>query len=117
MNKSSIHPVGWRILVKPKVINNMTESGIALPDEVIQKDEIVAQVGQVVEMGGTVFSDEKLFPGRAPYQTGDWVLFAAHTGHEVLVEVEGKQERYRLMNDDHILGRADDPSLIKSTVI
>ena len=119
LNESRIHPVGWRVLIKPQIIEKMTAGGIALPDDVVEKNEMVTQVGQVIELGDTAFSDEKLFPGtRAPYQVGDWVLFTQHSGFGMIVEnKDGVRVQYRIMNDDHILGRAEDPALIRSTVL
>lgn len=117
-NNSGIHPTGWRVLVKPQVVDQMTDGGIALPDEVVEKNEVMAQVGQVVEVGPTAFSDDKLFPGRRPqYGAGSWVLFAPHTGHKVTVQTNGKRITYRLMNDDHVLGIAEDPDTIKSSIL
>jgi len=100
------------------VVEKMTKGGIALPDEVVDKNAVVAQVGQVMKVGDSAFSDEGQFPGRrAQYAVGDWVIFPPHAGHSVTVEEEGERVNYRLMNDDHVLAKVDDPADIRSTVL
>lgn len=113
-----IHPIAYRILVKPRKVERKTRGGIALPDDVVDKNTIVVQVGQVIEVGDSAFTSSDAFPGpRAPYGVGDWVVFAPHTGLQVIVEEDGERVEYRLMNDDHVLARADNPDIIKSTVL
>jgi len=114
----AIRPIGWRVLVKPQVLKDVTEGGIALPDEVVQKNEVVAQVGQVIEIGPTAFSDKQLFPdNRVPYKVGDWVIFPPYTGFQVTLLEDGERVNYRLMNDDHVLGLAKNPDVVKTTVL
>lgn len=113
-----IHPIAYRILVKPRRVERKTQGGIALPDDVVDKNTIVVQVGQVIEVGDSAFTNSSAFPGpRAPFGVGDWVIFAPHTGLQVIVEEDGERVEYRLMNDDHVLARTDNPNVIKSTVL
>jgi chaperonin GroES len=79
----SLRPLGDRVVVKPKPKDEMTSSGIVLPDTAADRP----QEGSVVSVG----------PGRAldngkrlemEVKAGDKVLFAKYAGSEVKLDSE-----------------------------
>src|SRR6266852_4837370 len=79
----SLRPLGDRVAVKPKPTDEMTSSGIVLPDTASEKP----QEGSVLTIGhGRVLDNGK----RVEMETkaGDTVLFAKYAGTEVKLEGE-----------------------------
>ena len=100
-NQSGINPVGWRVLIKPQEVREMSEGGIILTTEVSKNRE---QMGNttciVISMGDDCYADEP-----APWcKVGDKVIFAKYAGLLYLGK-DGKQ--YRMVNDKDITGTLD----------
>ena len=108
-----IEPIGYRIVVKPMKVKNKTKGGVFIPDEVVERNAIVVQVGKVIAIGPDAFNRKDLFPSGKPYDVGDWVVYAPHIGVGVTID----DDYFRVMNDDHILAKTEEPSEIKSTVL
>jgi co-chaperonin GroES (HSP10) len=100
-NESGINPVGWRILVLPREIEEKTESGIILTTEVTKEREQLANTtGIVVAMGNQCYNDE---PAKW-CQVGDKIIFAKYAG----LTYRGKNGKiYRMINDKDVTGRLD----------
>lgn len=113
-------PVGWRILIEPVEIKRQTDSGIALPEEVIKAQQHLRYIGKVVAMGPLCYAkdDFKVRPGDSPSypfcKVGDWVAFGKYAGQEVIGKREGKATRYKLVNDDEVLAVVQDPDFIET---
>lgn len=108
-----VRPAGWRILVRPKEVARQTAGGIHLLDETVQGEEYLLHVGQVVAVGETAFSDERLFPGRRRlYEVGQWVLFPQHAGMRIRVQEGETRVAYRILNDDQVVGTVSDPDAV-----
>jgi chaperonin GroES len=78
---AKLQPLGDRVVVKPSTREEMTKSGIVLPDTAKEKP----QEGEVIAVGpGRVLDDGK----RAPLEikTGDKVLYAKYAGTEFKLE-------------------------------
>ncbi len=78
---SKIQPVGDRVVVKPAAKEEVTRSGIVIPDTAKEKP----QEGEVIAVG----SGKLLDTGeRAPMEVkvGDRVLFAKYGGTEFVLE-------------------------------
>ena len=91
-----LRPMGSRVLVKRKKIEEKTASGIILPDKVVEGKK--ETTGEVVAVG----TGERLDNGtmRTPgVVKGDIVLFSEHAGTEVLFE----GEEYLLLSAGEIL--------------
>lgn len=115
---SGLVPVGWRVQVRIKKVQTCTKHGITLPDEVIENDEFLQQVGQVIAIGETAFANESLFPNRRPtFKIGDWVVFPANAGAKVTTKQGDERITYRILNDDHVIGVTTDPDAIKTGVL
>lgn len=112
-NVSGINPVGWRILVKPQEIKEMSESGIVITSGSYKEREQMANTtGIVVAMGDDCFADEP-----APWcKVGDKIIFAKYAGLLYLGRDGGQ---YRMINDKDVTGTLDadvdlvDPYLAK----
>ncbi len=104
-------PLLWRVCVQPYKRSSVTEGGIALPEEYMDKTKYLTMVGKLVSRGtfayqaqttsGLNFSDE----ARAP-QVGDWVLYGKYAGQRIVMK-DGRE--FIIMNDDEIIAVIDDP--------
>lgn len=111
-NNSGIHPVGWRILVLPRDIEEKTASGIIInTDSNKEREQMSNTTGIVVEMGDQCFEDM----GEQWCFVGDKIIFAKYAG----LLYQGKDgKRYRIINDKDVTGTLDvdvdlvDPYLI-----
>lgn len=103
-NTSGIHPVGWRILVKPREIAKVSKGGILLTTEMTQEREQLGNTtGIVVEMGNDCYSSME---DKTPWcKVGDKVIFAKYSG---LMYTGKDGEQYRVINDSDITGRLDE---------
>jgi chaperonin GroES len=86
-----IKPLGDRVLVKPVKEEEVTASGIVLPDTV---DKEKKAEGEVVAVG----TGEKV--QKLSLNVGDRVLYGKYSGDEV--DVEG--EEFKILNHDDVLG-------------
>jgi len=79
----SLRPLGDRVIVKPKPKDEMTSSGIVLPDTASEKP----QEGSVLSVGpGRVLDNGKRI--EMEVKAGDIVLFAKYAGSEVKLDSE-----------------------------
>jgi chaperonin GroES len=79
----SLKPLGDRVVVKPKPKDEMTSSGIVLPDTASDKP----QEGSILSVGpGRVLDNGKRV--EMEVKVGDTVLFAKYGGTEVKLEGE-----------------------------
>jgi chaperonin GroES len=80
---SSLKPLGDRVIVQPKAKEEVTRSGIVLPDTATEKPQegsvLAVGPGRVLDNGKRVEMDVK---------TGDTVLFAKYAGTEVKLDGE-----------------------------
>ena len=91
---SKLRPLGDRVVVKPTPREEMTKSGIVLPDTAKEKPK----QGKVLSLGdGKLLDNGK----RASFQVkeGDRVLFSSYAGNEVTID----GEEYLIMTEDDIL--------------
>ncbi len=83
-----IKPLGNRILVKQLSSEEVTKSGIVLPDTA---DKEKKAQGKIVELGtGSEISSFGL-------KTGDTVVFGKYSGDEVEMEEDGKKVEYKVL--------------------
>src|SRR5207237_6810288 len=80
---TSLKPLGDRVIVKPKAKEEVTRSGIVLPDTASEKP----QEGSVLSVGpGRVLDNGKRV--EMEVKSGDSVLFAKYAGTEVKLDGE-----------------------------
>lgn len=87
----NIKPLGDRILVKPLTQEEVTKSGIVLPDTAEKEKK---EQGEIVAIG----EGEKI--KKLNLKIGDKVLFGKYAGDEV----EMDKVEYRFLKDEDILG-------------
>lgn len=85
-----LKPLGDRVIVKPLTQEEVTKSGIVLPDTVEKEKK---EEGEVVSVG----SGEKI--RKFGLKTGDRVLFGKYAGEDV--EVDGSE--YKVLKDEDVL--------------
>lgn len=92
---SKIRPVGDRVVVRPAQREEVTKSGIVIPDTAKEKPQ-QAEV-KAVGNGKLLDSGE-----RAPVEVkpGDRILFGKYSGSEI--KIEGQE--YLILREDEILG-------------
>ena len=101
-------PTGWRILILPYRGATKTKGGIALADQTMEKTQMSTVCGYVLAVGELAYGDMDKFPNGAWCEPGDWVIFARYAGSRL--NIDGGE--LRLMNDDEVLARIEDPSTI-----
>lgn len=91
---TKIRPLGDRVVVKPIQREEVTKSGIVLPDTAKEKP----QRGQVIAVGPGRMTDEgKRLPMEV--KVGDEVLFAKYAGTELKID----EEDYLILSEKDIL--------------
>tara|TARA_B100000424_G_C22714992_1_gene388852 strand:- start:86 stop:514 length:429 start_codon:yes stop_codon:yes gene_type:complete len=110
-------PTGWRILILPYKGKAKTESGVYLPDQVVEREALATVCGYVLKLGPLAYQDPEKFGTTANGQTGvwckkgDWVIFGRYAGSRF--KIEGGE--VRLLNDDEILATIKNPEDILHT--
>lgn len=85
-----LKPLGDRIVVKPLQEEEVTKSGIVLPDTVEKEKK---EQGEVVSVG----NGEKII--KLGIKAGDKVLFGKYSGEDVTVE----EIEYKVLKDEDVL--------------
>ena len=98
-------PTGWRLLILPYRGKGKTESGVYLPDQVVEQNQVSTQVGYVLKAGPLAYQDEEKFPKGPWCKEKDWVMFARYSGSRF--NIDGGE--VRILNDDEILARISNP--------
>ena len=78
-------PILWHLIVEPVDPPEKSEGGIALPDEVVEANEMMAFVGKVVALGSLAYKakpreglDYTTEPNKP--QVGDYIVYGRHSG-------------------------------------
>jgi chaperonin GroES len=98
-------PVGFKLLIALPELEEKTDSGIYLPEQVREKESLATVVGFVLKMGSLAYKDPAKFPDGAWCKEGDWVLFRAYSGTRI--KIHGRE--FRIINDDTVEGVVEDP--------
>ena len=101
-------PVGWRVLIKIKPVQEQTTGGIYLAPISQDTARVAAMIGQVVELGGDAYSDLERFSSNW-CEAGDWIMIGKYAG----VRFDIDKEEYRIINDDEVIAVVTDPDVIK----
>jgi chaperonin GroES len=81
-SSAKLRPLGDRVVIKPTPREEMTKSGIVLPDTAKEKP----QEGEIIAVGPGKFEDGKREP--IDVSVGQKVLYAKYAGTEFKVEGE-----------------------------
>jgi chaperonin GroES len=94
LTSTKIRPLGDRVVVKPIQREEVTKSGIVLPDTAKEKP----QRGEVIAVGpGRLNDDGERLPMEV--KVGDEVLFAKYAGTELKID----DEEYLILSEKDIL--------------
>ncbi|MFC1686979.1 co-chaperone GroES [Patescibacteria group bacterium] len=85
-----LKPIGDRVVVKPSTEEEVTKSGIVLPDTVEKEKK---EEGEIIAVG----NGEKI--AKLNVKVGDVVIFSKYGGDEVTVE----EVEYKVLKDEDIL--------------
>ena len=100
----NIKPLGNRILVKQSTMEEVTKSGIVLPDTA---DKEKKAQGKIVGLGnGPEVAKSGL-------KVGDVVVFGKYSGDEVEIEENGKKIEYKILNVAHEKDESDVLAIIE----
>ena len=107
-------PVGYRILVRPAMVEEKSSGGIILDASSQDANKHLTYVGEVLAMGELCYTSERFAIGdRDPRRwcnVGDTVLFGQYAGQRIKVQAkDGSDVELVLLNDDEIKARAESP--------
>ncbi|MBM3135215.1 MAG: co-chaperone GroES [Chloroflexi bacterium] len=95
---ATIKPMGDRVVVKAVPREEITKSGLVIPDTAKEKP----QMGEVMAVGPGRLTDEgKRLP--MDVKVGDKVLFARYAGTDVPKQVVGGEEEWIVLKESDIL--------------
>jgi len=98
-------PVGWRMVLFPLKLKEKTKGGLLLTDETVEQSQITTNICKVLKMGDLCYKDDSKFPTGPWCKEGDWVLITRYAGSRI--RIDGGE--LRIINDDEILAKVDDP--------
>ena len=98
-------PTGWRLLVLPFKMKDITKGGLHLAETTLERQQVASQVGLVMAMGPQCYKDKERYPEGPWCKEKDWVMFARYAGSRI--KIDGGE--MRLLNDDEVLATIDSP--------
>lgn len=93
-----VKPTGWRVVVKPDPVEEVTASGIVLQIDV-QQQRAAGVVGTLVSIGPSAWKDYKGLNGEPWAFVGDRVIFNKYAGAFI---DDGSKDGLMLVNDEDI---------------
>jgi co-chaperonin GroES (HSP10) len=101
-------PTGWRILVMPYQGKSKLDSGLFIPDEVVERENIATVVANVLKVGPLAYSDKEKY-GSAWCKEGQWICIGRYSGSRFKLE----DFEVRIINDDEVIATILEPSDVK----
>lgn len=93
-------PVGHRVLIRPDKVEEVSDGGIVLVREHVEREKAATTKGEVLEVGPDCWYDKPSQWAKA----GDRVVYAKYAGFAVDGEPYGyPDEQLRLCNDEDIV--------------
>tara|TARA_R100000458_G_C8268583_1_gene243424 strand:+ start:1627 stop:2082 length:456 start_codon:yes stop_codon:yes gene_type:complete len=105
------NPTGWRILVLPYRGKGVTEGGIQLVKETMDRESLSTVVAYVLKVGPLAYKETEKYGNKPWCQEKDWVLIGRYAGSRFKLEDD---HEVRIINDDDVIGTILDPDDIKS---
>jgi len=103
-------PTGWRVLVLPYKGKGVTEGGILLTKETVDRETLATVVAYVVAVGPDCYADKKRFSS-VWCNKGDWILIGRYAGSRFRLADESE---VRVINDDEVIATILNPDDIVS---
>ena len=113
-------PVGWRILIAPIKIEELSTGGIALPGGVVKNQEFFRNIAKVIAMGSECYkhpkfqggiSLDKCLPTRWS-EVGDIIQYSSYTGADIFIQYENVLSKLKVINDDEVVCKISDLSTL-----
>ena len=104
-------PTGWRVLVMPYQGKAKTSSGLYIPDEVRERENVATVVAYVMKLGPLAYKDPDKF-GSSPEpwcKEGQWVCIGRYSGSRF--KIDGGE--VRIINDDEVIATILEPDDVK----
>lgn len=98
-------PTGYRLLIAIPEINEKTDGGVFMPDQLKSAEETASIIGFVLKAGPDAYKDESRFSNGPWCAEGDFVIFRSYSGTRF--KLQGKE--FRIINDDTVEAVVDDP--------
>ena len=103
-------PTGWRLLVLPYRGKGVSEGGIQLVKETIERETLATVVAYVVAVGPDAYADKKRFSS-VWCKKGDWIMIGRYAGSRFRLADESE---VRIINDDEVIATIFNPDDIVS---
>ena len=104
-------PSGWRLLVLPYKGKGVTDGGIQLIKETVDREALSTVICYVLKVGPLAYKDENKFGDKAWSKKGDWILIGRYAGTRFRLEDD---HEVRIINDDEVIATILNPDDIKS---
>tara|TARA_R100000935_G_scaffold18712_1_gene36138 strand:+ start:534 stop:1019 length:486 start_codon:yes stop_codon:yes gene_type:complete len=105
------NPSGWRLLVLPYKGKGVTEAGIQLVKETVDREALSTVICYVLKVGPLAYKDENKFDNNPWCKKGEWVLIGRYAGTRFRLEDD---HEVRIINDDEVIATIFNPDDIKS---
>ena len=105
------NPAGWRLLVLPYKGKGVTDGGIQLIKETVDRESLSTVICYVLKVGPLAYQDKNKFGDEAWAQKGDWILIGRYAGTRFKLEDD---HEVRIINDDEVIATILNPDDIKS---
>ena len=99
-------PSGFRILLKPREIQEKTAGGSILADVSKDHQALQTNVSKVLAMGADCYTENK----KNWCKVGDWVLTGKYIGHKFKYD----NEEYCIINDDEVIAVVPDQDKVSA---
>ena len=116
-------PAGFRLLLAPVVIEDVSKGGIVIPGSAIEVLEYFRNIARVVAVGADAYKHPKFQGGvdlavREPTpwcKVGDIVSYSSYTGADLTITYEGQKHKLKFINDDEVVSVITDTSILNFT--
>ena len=98
-------PKGYKLLISPVEVEEKTEGGVIMPDQIRDAEGIASIIGYVVSMGPDAYKDKEKFPTGPWCNKGDFVIFRSYSGTRFKIH----SHEFRIINDDTVEAVVEDP--------
>ena len=102
---TKFRPAGYRLLVKPHEVEKMSEGGIVIPDNQLERHGQTR--GTILAVGSCAWTDHG--DGTAWAEVGDDIIYLRHAGMKIFESSygEGRFDDYVLINDSDVVAVID----------
>ena len=95
-----VKPVGYRVLIQPDKVEEVTETGIVIAREAVKNEQLGQVAGKVLAIGEDCWAEHK-----KPWcKVGDRILYQRYAGMRVPDGKGGFRDDLVLLNDTDISG-------------